>query len=85
MSIDAVRLAITAAGSADDIDIDLGGFTPPIVPAEVTTTSTVSQVDYDGSTGRFTATLTVTGEGMNPIDIRISGLVSRRWWRRRSR
>ena len=73
--IDAVRLAITAAGSTDDIDIDLGGFTPPIVPAEVATTSTVSQVDYNGSTGRFTATLTVTGEGMNPLDIRIGGLV----------
>lgn len=73
--IEAVRLAITAAGSTDDIDIDLGGFTPPVVPAEVTTTSTVSQVEYDSSTGRFAANLTVTGEGMNPLDIHIGGLV----------
>jgi flagellar basal body P-ring formation protein FlgA len=73
--VEAVRLAITAAGSPDDIDIDLGGFTPPIVPAQVTTTSTVSQVEYDGNTRRFTANLTVTGEGMNPLDIRIGGLV----------
>jgi flagella basal body P-ring formation protein FlgA len=74
-AIEAVRIAITAAGSAPDIDIDLGGFMPPIVPAEVTTASTVSQAEYDSSSGRFTAALTITGEGMNPIDTRISGLV----------
>jgi len=70
---EAVRIAITAAGAADDIDIDLAGFTPPIVPVEAATTSTVSQLDYDGNTGRFSAALTVTADGMNPIDTRISG------------
>ena len=74
-AVEAVRLAVTAAGSADDIDIDLSGFTPPLVPAEVTTTSTVSQLEFDSNTGRFTAALTVVGEGMNPIDTRISGRV----------
>jgi flagella basal body P-ring formation protein FlgA len=74
-AVEAVRLAVTAAGPADDIDIDLSGFTPPLVPTEVTTTSTVSQLDYDNNTGRFTAALTVTADGMNPIDTRISGRV----------
>jgi flagellar basal body P-ring formation protein FlgA len=73
--IEAVRLAITAEGPTDDIDIDLGGFTPPTVPTELTTATTVSQVEYDSKSGRFTAALTVTGEGMNPIDTRIAGRI----------
>lgn len=74
-AVDAVRLAVTAAGSADNIDIEMDGFVPPLVPVEVTSASTVSQLEYDSNTGRFTAALTVTGEGMNPIDIRIGGRV----------
>lgn len=74
-AIDAVRIAITAAGASDDIDIDLPGFTPSIVPAEATPVLTASQLEYDSDTGRFTAALTVTAEGMNPIDTRVSGRV----------
>ncbi|MBS0642385.1 MAG: flagellar basal body P-ring formation protein FlgA, partial [Proteobacteria bacterium] len=36
---------------------------------------TVSQLDYDRQSGRFTAILSVTAEGMNPINTRISGQV----------
>jgi flagellar basal body P-ring formation protein FlgA len=72
---DAVRLAVTAAGSDGDIDIDLSGFTAPIIPAEVTPMTTVSQLEYDSNSRRFTAALTITGDGMNPIDTSISGLV----------
>jgi flagella basal body P-ring formation protein FlgA len=74
-AIEAVRLAITASGASDDIDIDMPGFNPPIIPAEVTPAATVSQLDYDSNTGRFTAALTVTAEGMNPIDTRVSGRI----------
>jgi flagella basal body P-ring formation protein FlgA len=73
---DAVRLAITAVGASEDIDIDLTGFSPPIVPVEVKTVSGVSQLQYDSSSGRFTAALTVTADGMNPIDTPISGRVA---------
>jgi flagellar basal body P-ring formation protein FlgA len=72
-AIEAVRLAITASGASDDIDIDMPGFNPPIIPAEAISAATVSQLDYDSNTGRFTAALTVTADGMNPIDIRVSG------------
>ena len=72
---EAVRLAITAAGASDEIDIDLAGFNPPIVPTEMVTASFVSQLEFDANTGRFTALLSITGEGMNPIDTRISGRV----------
>ncbi len=74
-AIEAVHLAVTAAGPAEDINIELADFTPPIVPAEVTTTATVSQLELDANTGRFTAALTITGEGMNPVDTRISGRI----------
>jgi flagella basal body P-ring formation protein FlgA len=74
-AIEAVRIAVTAGGASEDIDIDMPGFNPPIVPAEVTTVSTVSQLEYDSNTGHFTAALTITADGMNPIDTRISGRV----------
>jgi flagella basal body P-ring formation protein FlgA len=74
-AIEAVRIAITAVNAAGDTDIDLPNFIPPIVPVEVTPVSTVSQLDYDTGTGRFTAALTVTAVGMNPIDSTISGRV----------
>lgn len=73
--IEAVRTALTAAGAADDCDIDIPGFSPPTVPVETRPVPTVSQLDYDSNTGRFTAALTLTGEGMNPIDTRISGRI----------
>jgi flagella basal body P-ring formation protein FlgA len=74
-AIEAVRVAITAANGASDTDIDLPGFIPPIVPADAIPAATVSQLEYDTGTGRFTAALTVTAAGMNPIDSTISGHV----------
>ncbi|HEY4171981.1 MAG TPA: flagellar basal body P-ring formation chaperone FlgA [Rhodopila sp.] len=72
---DAVRTAIEAGNPADDMDIDLAGFTPPIVPLDIAIVPTVSQLDYDSGTGRFAAVLTITGAGMNPIESTISGVV----------
>jgi flagella basal body P-ring formation protein FlgA len=72
-AIEAVRVAITASGASDDIEIDMPGFNPPIIPAEATPVATVSQLDYDSNTGHFAAALTITGEGMNPIDTRVAG------------
>jgi flagella basal body P-ring formation protein FlgA len=72
---DAVRTAVAAGDPADDMDIDLAGFTPPIVPLNAAIVSTVSQLDYDRGTGRFAAVLTVTGPGINPIETTLSGVV----------
>lgn len=71
---DAVRGAITAAGASDDVDIEIPGFSPPMVPADGKVSVAVSQLDYDSATGRFTAALTVTGATMNPVSTRISGM-----------
>ncbi len=74
-AIEAVRTAVTASGAPDDLEIEVPGFSPPIVPFDGTAAPTVSQLDYDPNTGRFSALLSVTGEGMNPINTRISGQV----------
>lgn len=74
-AIEAVRLAVTAAGASDDCEIEIPGFVPPTVPFEGTAVPAVSQLDYDSNTGRFTAMLSITAEGMNPINTRISGQV----------
>ncbi|HEY0421995.1 MAG TPA: flagellar basal body P-ring formation chaperone FlgA [Rhodopila sp.] len=71
--LDAVRVAIAAAGAGGDVEIDVSGFTTLLVPAEATPAVTVAQLDHDSSTGHFTAALTVMAEGMNPINTRVSG------------
>jgi flagella basal body P-ring formation protein FlgA len=72
---DAVKAAVTAAGASDDIDIDIPGFVPPMVPMDATVSVAVSQLDFDADTGRFTASLTITGDTMNAMSTRISGKV----------
>jgi flagellar basal body P-ring formation protein FlgA len=74
-ALDAVRAALRAAGAAPDCMIDMAGFTPPIVPLEASPRPAVAQMDYDAATGRFTALLSITGEGMEPITARIGGRV----------
>jgi flagella basal body P-ring formation protein FlgA len=72
----AVRTALVARGAAPDCDVVLPGFNPPIVPLSGTTAPVVTQLDYDQEQGRFTATLSVGLEGMDPIATRISGEVA---------
>ncbi|HEY0421183.1 MAG TPA: flagellar basal body P-ring formation chaperone FlgA, partial [Acetobacteraceae bacterium] len=69
----ALRDALSAVGVADDGEIDLPGFATPLVPAEAATRTTIEQLDHDVATGRFTALLSVTGEGMTALRQRISG------------
>lgn len=69
----AIRAAVTAAGAPEDIDVDLAGFSPPMVPAETEVSVTVSQLEYDSDSGRFSAALTVTGDNMSAVTTRISG------------
>jgi flagella basal body P-ring formation protein FlgA len=69
-----VKAAITATGASDDLSVETPGFVPPMVPADDQNVQvTVSQLDYDSNTGRFTAALTITGDTMNAMTTRISG------------
>ncbi len=72
----AVRAALVSQGAAPDCDVEIPGFTPPIVPLSGVSDPIVTQLDFDHEQGRFTAMLSVTVEGMQPISARISGEVS---------
>jgi flagellar basal body P-ring formation protein FlgA len=75
-ALTAVRQALVAQGAAPDCDVEIPGFNPPIVPLSGASSPVVTQLDYDHDQGRFTALLSVTGVGMEPISIRISGEVA---------
>ncbi|MSP01800.1 MAG: flagellar basal body P-ring formation protein FlgA [Acetobacteraceae bacterium] len=72
----AVRAALVAQGAAPDCEIEIPGFAPPLIPVSGTSPPAVTRMDYDQDMGRFTAVLSVTAEGMEPIAVRISGQVS---------
>jgi flagellar basal body P-ring formation protein FlgA len=71
----AVKAALMADGASPDCDIELAGFTPPLVPFEADPRPVVSDLDYDVSAGRFSAALSVTGEAMEPLHLRVAGTV----------
>lgn len=74
-AVAALRDALIAAGVPADCDIDLPGFSPPLVPFDVEAKPAVSQLDYDRASGRFTAALSVAAPGMGPINLRLAGHV----------
>jgi flagella basal body P-ring formation protein FlgA len=71
----AVRDALVAAGASGDCDVELAGFTPPLVPFEADPRAVVSDLDLDSGIGRFSAVLSVTGEAMEPLHVRVTGRV----------
>lgn len=71
----AVRAALVAQGAAPDCEVEIPGFNPPVVPLSGVSDPTVTQLDYDRELGRFTATLSMAADGMDPIAMRIGGQV----------
>ena len=72
----ALRDALTASGvNPENCEIDLSGFAPPVVPLGAAPKPLVSQLDYDRASGRFSAVLSVTADGLDPISTRITGRV----------
>lgn len=69
----AVRAALIAAGASTECEVELPGFNPPTVPFETVARPVVSQIDYDATSGRFSAILTVLADGMDPINTRVTG------------
>jgi flagella basal body P-ring formation protein FlgA len=72
----AVRAALIAQGAAPDCDLEIPGLNPPIVPVSGSSAAIVTQLDYNSELGRFTANLSVTADGMDPIPIKLNGAVS---------
>lgn len=72
-ALQAVRAALAAAGIGADYDITLDGFAAPLVPLDSQATPLVSQLVHDEDSGRFSAFLSVAGDGMDPVQVRITG------------
>jgi flagellar basal body P-ring formation protein FlgA len=75
-AVAAVRTALVAHGAAPDCDVEIPGFSPPIIPLSGTSAPVVTQLDYDRDLGRFTGLLSVTSAGVDPISVRVSGEVA---------
>jgi len=75
VALDAVKASLRAAGASDYCDVEIPGFTPPLVPTETDARVVVSDLDYDANGGRFAATLSITGKAMDPINLRLTGRV----------
>lgn len=68
-----LRPALIGAGASPDCDIDLGAFTPPLVPPEAGFSAVITGLQYDPQSGRFTAMLTLTGPTMDEINVNLAG------------
>lgn len=69
----ALRSALAGVGAPADCDIALPGFSAPMIPLQAHPEVGVEALDYDAASGRFSAALLLTGEGMAPLRLRLSG------------
>ncbi len=74
-ALEAVKSALVAAGASTNCDIELADFSPPLVPFEAEPHPVVSDMNYDAGGGRFAAVLSITGQQMDPINLRLNGRV----------
>ena len=69
----ALSAALVSAGAPADAEIEIAAFDPPMVPADGTVTPIVTQLDYDGGSGRFTAQLSLSAGGTDVAALRVAG------------
>ena len=70
-----LRALLETAGAARDSEIELPGFTTPMLPTNTAPALDFSGLTYDATTGRFTTLLQATVSGTSPIQVRLSGRV----------
>ena len=70
-----LRTALEDAGAPRDSEIEMPSFTTPMLPADAPPALDFSGVSYDAATGRFTALLQASAEGVAPVQVRLSGRV----------
>lgn len=71
----ALRDALLAGGMPANSEIETPSFTAPMVPPGDTARPDVTEASYEPITGRFTALLSITADGMKPFNTRLSGHV----------
>ena len=69
----ALREALTIAGASDDAEIDLPGFSAPLVPPEAKPQLSIEQFAFDAITGRFSGTLAITADSMPMLRVHLAG------------
>lgn len=69
----ALRADLLRLGVDQDAELDLGVFSPPMVPPAATLRITTEGTSYDAATARFATTLVVLAEGMPTLRQRLAG------------
>jgi flagella basal body P-ring formation protein FlgA len=73
---DALRGELVTLGADPELDIDIFGYQPPIVPASGPAPRLAFEaLEYDSATRRFSGTLMVLADGMATLRQRLSGRV----------
>ncbi len=67
--------ALLGAGAAPDADLEISGFTAPLLPQESQPDITVAQVELDKLSGRFSAQLDIAGGDAPNTQLRITGRI----------
>jgi flagella basal body P-ring formation protein FlgA len=71
----ALRAALRGQGLEEEAELELQGFTPPMVPERAFVQLAVEGATLDVAGGRFVATLAVVAEGMPTQRVRLGGRV----------
>ena len=69
-----LRKALVQSGSAQDVDITLASAADPVVSGEFDKPPEVDSMNYDHTSGRFSADLLFQARGVDPLRLSISGL-----------
>ena len=74
-ALEALRPALAGAGAPADIEIELGGYEPPLVATDSEVSVAVERCDYDAPSGHFTAQLVASAPSMPTVRLRLAGRV----------
>jgi flagella basal body P-ring formation protein FlgA len=69
----ALHEALATAGAPDDAEIELSGFSPPLVSPEAQPQVAIEQFGFDPASGRFGGTLSVIADGMPMVRVHLAG------------
>ncbi len=71
--LEVLRSALLEAGMAPEAELELAGFTPPMLPATALPQLLVEGLSFDATSGRFTAALVITAAATPSQRLRLAG------------
>lgn len=72
--LEPLRAALAGVGAPPDAEVDLPGYSAPMIAIEARPEADVEQLDYDAASGRFTASFLLTGDGVETQRVRLDGV-----------